>query len=148
MHTVYFLVAQCDTLQQMSRYHINVWFKLSTDLKKRCFFFFLLFKLNTSLLSWQTSLHVIAEKKQVRVSTMNVQQHVCLSSCISFLPRFVISQPSESIYFFYPPTMPCRFSATGTIWELLSSSLAKNKHNGSLSAAPTSGGNHRNTSWG
>lgn len=56
-----------------------------------------------------------------------------LCPCIFSLPRFVISQPSQSIYFLQLATIPCRFSATGAIWELLNSALEKYKHYSSLS---------------
>lgn len=42
-----------------------------------------------------------------------------------------------------PATILCIFSATGVIWELLSSAWAKYKHNISLSVIPTSGGNQK-----
>lgn len=100
---------------------------------------------------WQTTLYVTAERKQVRVSTVNVEQHACLSclcSCTSSLPCFVRAQHSDFISSFLFPTIPCRFSATGTIWELLSSAWLKYMHNSCLSVAHTSGGNHRSTVWG
>lgn len=94
---------------------------------------------------WQTTLYVTAQRKQVRVSVINVEQRACLCSCTSFLPCFVRAQLSDSISFFLLPTIPCRFSATGAIWELLSSAWLKYMHNSCLSVAHTSGGNHRST---
>ena len=77
--------------------------------------------------------------------TINVEQHACAcrSSCAASLSCFVTAQPRDSIWFCLPPTIPCRFSASLAIWELLSRVWAKYMQSSRLSGAPTSGGNHR-----
>lgn len=100
---------------------------------------------------WQTTLYVTAERKQVRVSTVNVEQHACLSVCARACPSClallelntqILSRPS------YFQQYQRRFSASGAILELLSSAWLKYMHNSCLSVAHTSGGNHKSTVWG
>lgn len=70
-----------------------------------------------------------------RLSYLSVRLHILLAMlCYSSALRFLLL-----------PTIPRRFSASGAVWELLSSAWAKYVHNSGLSVAPTSGGNHRNT---
>lgn len=108
------------------------------------------FRLRNFILSWKWMTDHLPENEQVRVPTINVEQHGWLPVLLHILPVMLCYSSALRFYLALSYYRQCHadFLATAAVWDLLSSAQPKYKQQQRpFSGFPASGGNRRSIAW-